>query len=257
MARDPSMTGTSISPPSAACEKSAAAPGTARSHSSSLKDGMRTDRDMDIEVAVSCPRRRRPRPHPRGGCACRPRRRQGSAPEDCARGPPWRRRGRPGRGCGLHGRRRRRLGKPARRERNPAAPAPCPCRRRSYRYPLWRFLALGTGALARLAVDASLHPDLHLGTEEGLAEIDLDIGADIPTHARRPPAGARTSPRRPMKSPNIWSKMSPKPPAWESSRSPPRRDRPRRRSRRPHARSDHKRRASDRLSGPHRPHLRL
>ena len=45
-------------------------------------------------------------------------------------------------------------------------------------------LALGTGALASLAIDAGLRLHLNLGAEEGLAEVDLDVGADIAADAR-------------------------------------------------------------------------
>ena len=54
-----------------------------------------------------------------------------------------------------------------------------------------------------------------LGAGEGLGQVDLDGLADVVAGAGAPAAPPR---RPPMKSPNIWSKMSPRPPPAEKSK---------------------------------------
>ena len=58
-------------------------------------------------------------------------------------------------------------------------------------------------------VDARRHPQRRLGAGEGLGQVDLDAVADVGAAARPRPPRRRPPP---MKSPNIWSKMSPMPP---------------------------------------------
>ncbi len=74
-----------------------------------------------------------------------------------------------------------------------------------------RLLVGRAGAGAGVTRDAARHAQVDLGAGEGIDQVDLDLCAQVRAGAA---CGCRRARRPPMNSPNIWSKMSPRPPSW-------------------------------------------
>ena len=208
-----------------------------------LEDRVRPDRDMHVQIAG-----RRARA---AGLALAGQADAGAVLDAggdrhlqaCVRAARCRRPGRCGRDCGSPGPRRRRSGRCARSGRSPAARAPCRRRWQVGQVSAARPLSSEPVPLQASQATRVGTRSVDLGAGEGLGQVDFDRLAQIGAACGR--AAAAAAP--PMKSPNIWSKMSPRPPPAAKSKPPaPPRRRPARTRR---GRTGHRRRASGRPSG--------